>query len=253
LSDWAQEYFDHGYAQRWGLPPITEHIRDEVDSLWGHLNLTPSSRIADIGCGHGRHALALAQGGLDVVGVDFSATLLSEAQHLESQLGAQAHWVRGDMRRLPLRRGYFDAAISMDAFGFFETEGDNDAVLAGAAYILVPRGRLCLKVVNGGPIFADFRGSDREEREGAVVTISRTLTLDPPLMTERISVTGLRGSGEYMRRQRLYRSDEICGMVERAGFSIVSILATADGSPFESETSKTMWLIGERKAIPMEL
>src|SRR5262245_54254303 len=93
MSDWVHEYFERGYAQRWGLPPITDHIRVEVDSLWKHLNLTPSSRIVDIGCGHRRHALALAQRGSAVVGVDFTVALLTEAQHLGAQLGAEAHWV----------------------------------------------------------------------------------------------------------------------------------------------------------------
>src|SRR5262249_17854258 len=154
---------------------------------------------------HGRHALALAQRGPEVVGVDFAAALLAGAQHLGAQLGTEAHWIRADMRRLPVRQAYFDAAILIDAFGFFETDGDNDAVLSGLARILVPKGRLCVKVVNGSPILADFRGSERVEHEGAVVTISRTLTLEPPCMTEKIAVTGLRGSGQYMRRQRLYR------------------------------------------------
>jgi hypothetical protein len=34
-----------------------------------------------------------------------------------------------------------------------------------------------------------FRETDREERDGTVVAISRALTLDPPRMTERISIS----------------------------------------------------------------
>jgi hypothetical protein len=135
----------------------------------------------------------------------------------------------------------------MDAFGFFETEEDNEAVLADVVRILVPRGRLCLKVVNGRPILANFRVNDREERDGAVVTISRTLTREPPRMTEKITVTGLRGNGEYERRQRLYRPEEMYAMVDRAGLSILGVFANADGTPFEPAISTAMWLIVERK------
>jgi hypothetical protein len=111
------------------------------------------------------------------------------------------------------------------------------------ARILAPQGRLCLKVVNGCPILADFRASDTEEREGTVVEISRTLTLVPPRMTEKIVVSGSRGNGQYERRQRLYRSEEIYRMVECAGFSIVAVFSSADGTPFEPAISATMWLI----------
>src|SRR5215831_7188577 len=248
MSDWAREYFERGYAQRWGLPRITDHIRIEVAGLWKFLNLTPSARLVDVGCGHGRHALGLAQRGATVVGVDFAIALLTEARHLGAKLGVQACWVRGDMRILPFRREHFDAAILLDAFGFFETEEDNDAVLANIARTLVPRGRLCLKVVNGCPILADFRESDTEERDGTVVAISRTLTLEPPRITEKLIVSGSRGNGQYERRQRLYRSEEIYRMVESAGFSIVGVFSGADGAPFKPTSSATMWLIVERKA-----
>jgi hypothetical protein len=102
-----------------------------------------------------------------------------------------------------------------------------------------------MKLVNGTPILADFRDSDREEREGTVVTISRTLTLNPARMTEKIAVTGSGGNGEYERRQRLYRPEEMIEMFEHAGLSIVGIFADADGRQFEPETSKTMWIIGQ--------
>lgn len=248
MSDWAQEYFERGYTQRWGVPPITDQTRLEVNGVSKHLNLAPSSRIVDIGCGLGRHAVALAQRGSKIIGVDFAVALLIEAQHLGAELGAQVHWVRGDMRRLPLRSEYFDAAILRDAFGFFEAEEDNEAVLTDVERILVPHGRVCLKVVNGGLILAKFRANDCEEREGTVVTISRTLVLEPPRMREKITVNGSRGIGEYERRQRLYRPAEIYNMVERAGFSILGVFANTDGTPFQPAVSRAMWLIGERKA-----
>jgi len=66
-------------------------------------------------------------------------------------------------------------------------------------------------------------------------------------MTENIVVSGSRGYGEYERRQRLYRSEEICRMIERSGFSVVGVFSNANGKPFEPARSATMWLIGERK------
>jgi hypothetical protein len=79
----------------------------------------------------------------------------------------------------------------MDAFGFFDTEQEHEAVLREAARILMTGGRLVLKVINGGPILDAFRETDREERDGVVVSVSSTLTIDPPRMTQRISVSDL--------------------------------------------------------------
>ena len=141
------------------------------------------------------------------------------------------------------------AAIVMDAFGFFETEEEHAAVLREAARVLTTGGHLGLKVVNGGPVLDTFRESDRDERDGTVVSISRTLTLDPPRMTERISVSGSRGHGEYERRQRLYRVEELRAALQHAGFAIVGVFARPDGTPFEPTLSSTMWIVGQRCAV----
>src|SRR6185295_18864017 len=200
MPDWTHEYFERGYAQRWGLPAPSEHVRQQARGLWNLLQLSPTSCVIDIGCGHGRHALALAERGPAVIGLDFSVALLKRACHLAATLRSQVGWIRGDMRRLPFRSECANAAIMMDAFGFFDTEEEHEAVLREAARILIPGGRLVLKVVNGAPILDAFRESDREERDGVLISISSTLTIDPPRMTQRISVSGPRGQGEYERR-----------------------------------------------------
>jgi hypothetical protein len=111
---------------------------------------------------------------------------------------------------------------------------------------LTTGGRLVLKVVNGGPILDAFRETDREEREGVVISVSSTLTIDPPRMTQRISVSGPRGQGEYERRQRLYRVEELSAALEHVGFAIVGVFASPGGATFEATASSTIWMVGQR-------
>ena len=249
MPDWTREYFEHGYAQRWGLLAPSDRVRLEAAGLWTLLQLSPTCRIIDIGCGHGKHALALAERGSEVIGLDFAVALLNRARHLAAELRTQVRWIRGDMRRLPFRSGCAGAAIVMDAFGFFETEDEHEIVLREAARVLTSGGHLGLKVVNGGPVLDSFRERDREERDGTVVSVSRTLTLDPPRMTERISVSGSRGHGEYERRQRLYRVEELRAALEHVGFAVVGVFANPDGTPFEPTVSSTIWIVGQRCAV----
>jgi ubiquinone/menaquinone biosynthesis C-methylase UbiE len=99
MPDWTREYFERGYAQRWGLPAPSDHVRLEADGLYSLLQLSPTSRVIDIGCGHGRHALALAERGPDVIGLDFAVALLNRARRLTAGARTQVRWIRGDMRR----------------------------------------------------------------------------------------------------------------------------------------------------------
>src|SRR5262245_28600467 len=111
--EWTHDYFERGYAQRWGLRAPTDQVRVEARGLWSLLHLTRASRVVDIGCGHGRHALALAEQGAEVVGLDFSVALLARARDLSGELRTPVRWIRGDMRRLPLQSACAGAALLM--------------------------------------------------------------------------------------------------------------------------------------------
>ena len=152
------------------------------------------------------------------------------------------------MRMLPLQNECADAVLITDSFGFFETEVEHEAVLREARRILNNAGSLLLKLLNGVPILAAFRESEREQRDDVEVSISNTLTLEPPRMTQRLSLSGSRGQATYERRQRLYRVEELQAILEHSGFSVTELFANTDGAPFDPRQSSTIWLVAGREA-----
>lgn len=243
--DWAHDYFEHGYAQRWSLGPPSPDTEREADALWTQLQLSPTGALLDVGCGHGRHAVALAQRGADVIGVDFAWHLLTRARQLAHGLALSCQWVRADMRQLPIRSESVQAATLFDAFGFFEHEEQNQDVLRELARVLVPGGRLALKVANGEPMLANFRTTDCEVRGDASVEMHRRLLMDPPRLIEDITVTGPMGNGRYQRRQRVYRMAEVTAAVDAVGLALVAVAANVMGTPFDSATSPAIVVIAE--------
>jgi ubiquinone/menaquinone biosynthesis C-methylase UbiE len=191
----------------------------------------------------------MAERGVEVIGVDASASLLRRGQRLAAEIGTKVRWIRGDMRRLPFKTGAADAAIMMDVVGFFDTEDEHDRTFREAARVLRTGGRVGLKVLNGRHVLDAFRERDHEESDGTTISISRTLSLDPPRMVERLSFSGSRGREEFERWQRLYREDELRAALEDAGFAIVGVYAGPDGTPFEPARSSTIWIVGERRAM----
>ena len=117
---------------------FTKGTEQEVGFLVETLGLAPGDRVLDVGCGPGRHAHALAQRHIIVVGVDISETFTALAR-----AGAPkgASFVRADARRLPVAPGSFDAAISLCQGGFGLLDAD-DVVALDAMARAVKRGGL---------------------------------------------------------------------------------------------------------------
>jgi SAM-dependent methyltransferase len=93
---------------------FTKGTAQEVEFLVDVLGLRPGQRVLDVGCGPGRHAYALAERGLEVVGIDISQRFVDLACD-----GAPpgASFVRADARDLRFD-AEFDAAISLCQGGF---------------------------------------------------------------------------------------------------------------------------------------
>ena len=244
MSDWAHAYFERGYAQRWNLAPPSEASAHEVGWLWNELLLRPNDRVADIGCGHGKYAFALASHGASVVGVDSASALLQRARRFGAKIGTPL-WVQGDMRFLPLCSSHFQAAVLFDAFGFFEREEENELVLSELGRVLTPTGRVALRVANAEPILRAFRATDREEQDGVTVDVTRMLELEPPRLIERIVINGPTGRGEFERRQRLYRLPELRSALQRKGLSVKSVSADISGASFHHTSSSAMFVVAE--------
>jgi SAM-dependent methyltransferase len=125
---------------------FTKGTEQEVAFLVDALDLQPGMRVLDVGCGPGRHAHALAERGLEVVGIDISQRFVDLAT---AGAPAGASFQRGDARALGFD-AEFDAAISLcqGAFGLTGGPGaplDGDgAVLAGMARALRPGGTLAV-------------------------------------------------------------------------------------------------------------
>ena len=122
---------------------FTKGTEQEVEFLVDALALVPGTRLLDVGCGPGRHALLLAARGVEVVGVDISERFVDIAIE-RTPAGLPASFRRIDARHLPFD-GEFDAAISLcqGAFGLVGP-GDDVDVLAGIRRALRSDGRFAL-------------------------------------------------------------------------------------------------------------
>jgi SAM-dependent methyltransferase len=123
---------------------FTKGTEQEVGFLVDALGLEAGERVLDVGCGPGRHALALARRGMDVVGVDLSEDFVALARDSAAADGLPARFEALDVRDLAYD-GEFDATVCLCQGGFGLLGGrDEPTVFERIAGALRPGGRLVL-------------------------------------------------------------------------------------------------------------
>ena len=139
-SHWFEDLANH-MGSAYLRYSFTKGTEQEVDFLSEALALTPGMRLLDVGCGPGRHSLALAGRGIDTVGIDISRRFVELASAAAQRLAVPATFVCADARDLTFDEE-FDAVISLcqGAFGLQGLAGADASVLDGIARALRPGG-----------------------------------------------------------------------------------------------------------------
>jgi len=103
----------------------------------------------DMGCGTGRHSLALAALGMNVTGVDYVTDCVRTATALATKDDLRnARFIEGDGRSINLGLE-FDAVICLyDVIGSYADDGDNFKILQNCWRHLKLGGKLLLSVMN---------------------------------------------------------------------------------------------------------
>lgn len=106
-----------------------------------YADVRPGERALDVATGTGNTALALAEAGADVVGVDVSPAMLAQARARTDEEGVAVEFREGAAESLPFEDGAFDLVTARHAPHHFR---DVSRFLAEVHRVLRPGGRFVM-------------------------------------------------------------------------------------------------------------
>lgn len=234
---WYDEVFDGLYDQ------FTFHIfsedrnREEAEFIREALELRVGDSVLDAACGHGRHALLLAEYGLKVTGIDITERYIHMAKKAAGELPVE--FLVEDLRTLKFK-DRFDAAYSFfTSFGFYDDHTNFD-ILWRLARALKSDGRLLIDTRNREN-FGPGNSSEQEHCEFKQGGREMALLTDSSIdyETGRIEVEmRLFGLGEGPKSMnfsvRLYTMPELCWLLSQAGLEVIRKFGDSDGSGYSA-------------------
>ena len=196
---------------------FTKGTEQEIEFLVDALELAPGQRVLDVGCGPGRHSLALARRGIEVLGVDLSEDFVALAREAAGAEGLPARFEVGDVRELASDGG-FDAVLCLCQGGFGLLGGrDEPRAFERIAAAVRPGGRLALTAFS-----AAFAVRFLEDGE----------TFDPAtgVLHERSTVRNEDGDEQVFDLwTTCFTALELALMADRSGLDVVGVHGVTPG------------------------
>ncbi|MBD5527671.1 MAG: class I SAM-dependent methyltransferase [Lachnospiraceae bacterium] len=203
-----------------------------------------NNTILDLGCGYGRHAIALAQSGAYVTAVDFSQEIICEAKKIACENLSEiskCSFVCHDAREYYDGKAYDKVICLFDVIGSFPDDKDNIKIIETAYRNLKINGIFILSVMNlelTETLVYDANKGNLQKNSNIIRRLptscimqtngnifkSEFLALDTETgivyRKERFSYDDSL-SDEYIIRDRRYKLDEIKSILKLQGFETI--------------------------------
>ena len=246
-KQWFEEIFDEDYLHT--LPFLTpQQTEREVEYLLNAFDFPSGSRLLDIGCGYGRHAMELAARGFRTVGLDLSLPLLIRATDAARRVGVNVDFVHGDMRDMTFENEFDGAYCFFSTFGYFDDE-TNRRVASGICRSLKPGGRFVLDLLNRDCLIGDLPTRVWWQGHGCVVLEE----VDFNYFTSRLEVQRqiILEDGRQLVQDisiRVYSLHEIGKILHHAGFRVLEVSGNFElRNRFYGTESRQLLIVAEKR------
>ncbi len=226
----------------------TEH-KDYNDDIPFYLECLKEigNPVLELCCGTGRLTIPMAETGAEVVGLDYSEAMLSQARKKAREKKLKLEFVRGDCRNFQLGRRFKLLIIPYNSIGHIHTPEDIDSLFRAVRDHLEVNGRFIIEMFNPRPDILCRDSSKRypvqefvDSQSGEKVIITENNIYDKASQINHIKWFYQVGNKADALIQdlnlRMFYPLEFELLLKHHGFHLEAKYGDFDRSPFKSES-----------------
>lgn len=239
-NEWFEGWFDSPYYHILYRNRSGDEANGFVETIVKQLEMNPGDTLLDLACGKGRHAVAFAQSGLDVTGVDLSKESIQYAKQFEHE---KLHFFVHDMRHLFRSACYNYVCNLFTSFGYFKSTDDNALAAQSIAEALKSDGKFLIDFVNRTHAVQniELNSSERILSEKVEFNIARSYT-DHHYIKD-IYITDGENKLHFQERVQSFTSAHMKEIFQTAGLTFVAQYGNYEMEMYDEEKSPRMIMI----------
>jgi glycine/sarcosine N-methyltransferase len=233
-----------------------QRLARELPFLEGRLAQHGARRVLDVACGTGHHAIALAQRGYEVAGVDVSPEMIRRARENAQEAGATVDFrVAGFGALSQTLGGQYDALLCLgNSLPSVPEEEGLGPTLADMATVLRPGGLLVMQNLNYDRLWPQrqrFLPLETHREDGQEWLFLRFMDFHERSLTFNMVVLHKRnGSWDYWAESTELRpifSEELTSELRRAGFDGVETYGDYSRQPYDPGKSGDLIVLAQKR------
>lgn len=224
MANINDSYFDGYYKEIWKTIIPDELTVKEVNFMLPYFNLQPGSKVLDLMCGYGRHAIGLARKGVKVTAVDNLGAYIDEINATVAGENLPVTTIQQNILDFRTDEQY-DLAICMgNSLNFFNAT-DVMKIFSIVASCLKPGGQLLINSWSLAEIvFRTFKESGSSTIGDMQFTVQSTISFQPTRMEIVSTIVTADGKTEEKKAvDYIFSINEIEAMLQAAGLSLQEV------------------------------
>jgi SAM-dependent methyltransferase len=230
--EWFADYPKHYYLK----PDDTG--AEEAAFIRKVLRLRKGQAVLDAPCGAGRIGVCLARAGMNVTGVDLTASFIQRAKKRFRNEGYAGKFVVADLRLMDFSAEFDGAFNWQGSFGFFKEEENLD-VVRRYARALRPGGRLLIDMPSREWILRHFRARGRKD------DIEFAARWKPATERTDTHFQNVKTGESWSMTIRHYTPAQSARLFQRAGLEVEAFYGDMRARPFH-RGNRRLYVVGRK-------